>query len=661
MLESLGLVGIVATALFVFGIAVFIVKMYRKVEQGKALVRTGLGGVKVAFNGIMVVPAIHRMELMDISVKRIEISRLGKAGLVCKDNIRADIKVAFFVRVNQTVESVSQVAGSLGCERASLQDALVELFDAKFSEALKTVGKKFNFEELYEARVEFKREMLEVIGRDLNGYVLEDAAIDYLEQTPLMELSPDNILDADGIKKITDRTAAENMLTNNIRREEEKVIKKQDVEAREAILQMERQLAETEQRQQKEIAAITAREQSEAHQVEYQEMLKAEQARIRTEEEVRVAEQNRDRQVIVAERAKQRTDAVESERVEKDRLLEKTEKEKIVSLAEIEKQRAVEEERKNIQEVIRQRVMVEKAVVEEEERIKDTRAKAAADREKLVAVTKAQEVAEEAKISEVVAAEAAREAARLNAERKVIDADADRTTAEKRAEAMKTIADARAEEEAVLGLSEVRVMEARALAIEKEGGAEARVIELKAGSEAKGIREKAEAMKEFDGVGREHEEFKLRLNKEKEVELAGININKDIALAQAEIIRDALSSAKIDIIGGETMFFENIVNAVSRGKALDRMVDNSSVLQDLRKGILGEGGGNIASGIRGIMDRLGVNWEDVKNISVSALLTQLMTRADSDTHAMLSDWFNTVKGTPLADQQVSSVMSRLRS
>lgn len=661
MLESIGVVLTVSIVMIVIVIVGTIAKSFKKVEQGKALVRTGIGNPSVQFSGGFVFKLIHRMELMDISVKRIEISRLGKAGLVCKDNIRADIKVAFFVRVNQTVDDVLKVAGSLGCERASEQDALVELFDAKFSEALKTVGKKFNFEQLYEARVEFKREMLDVIGTDLNGYVLEDAAIDYLEQTPLHELSPDNILDADGIKKITDRTAAENMLTNNIRREEEKVIKKQDVEAREAILQMERQLAETEQRQQKEIAAITAREQSEAHQVEYQEMLKAEQARIRTEEEVRVAEQNRDRQVIVAERAKQRTDAVESERVEKDRLLEKTEKEKIVSLAEIEKQRAVEEERKNIQEVIRQRVMVEKAVVEEEERIKDTRAKAAADREKLVAVTKAQEVAEEAKISEVVAAEAAREAARLNAERKVIDADADRTTAEKRAEAMKTIADARAEEEAVLGLSEVRVMEARALAIEKEGGAEARVIELKAGSEAKGIREKAEAMKEFDGVGREHEEFKLRLNKEKEVELAGININKDIALAQAEIIRDALSSAKIDIIGGETMFFENIVNAVSRGKALDRMVDNSSVLQDLRKGILGEGGGNIASGIRGIMDRLGVNWEDVKNISVSALLTQLMTRADSDTHAMLSDWFNTVKGTPLADQQVSSVMSRLRS
>ena len=38
---------------------------------------------------------------MDISVKRIEIYRHGTEGLICKDNIRADIKVAFFVRVNK--------------------------------------------------------------------------------------------------------------------------------------------------------------------------------------------------------------------------------------------------------------------------------------------------------------------------------------------------------------------------------------------------------------------------------------------------------------------------------------------------------------------------------------------------------------------------------
>jgi uncharacterized membrane protein YqiK len=36
-----------------------------------------------------------------------------------------------------------------------------------FSEALKTVGKKFDFTELYEARSEFRQEILDIIGTDL--------------------------------------------------------------------------------------------------------------------------------------------------------------------------------------------------------------------------------------------------------------------------------------------------------------------------------------------------------------------------------------------------------------------------------------------------------------------------------------------------------------
>src|SRR5690606_33738572 len=124
-----------------------------------------------------VIPIMHRAELMDLSVKSIPISRRGATGLICKDNVRADVEVVFFVRVNNLKEDILQVAQSLGCRRASEQRALVELFDAKFSEALKTVGKRFDFVELYEERDKFKEAIITVIGTDLNGYILDDCAI----------------------------------------------------------------------------------------------------------------------------------------------------------------------------------------------------------------------------------------------------------------------------------------------------------------------------------------------------------------------------------------------------------------------------------------------------------------------------------------------------
>ncbi|MEO8166047.1 MAG: flotillin family protein, partial [Betaproteobacteria bacterium] len=327
---------------FVFAMLLVFAQFYRKVGPEEALVRSGQGGLKAATgSGIFVIPVLHRVDRMDLSVKRIEIHRSGEAGLICKDNIRADIEVAFFVRVNNTRDDILQVAQSLGCKRASERDALIELFDAKFSEALKTVGKQFDLVELFVERDKFKLEILNVIGTDLNGYVLDDCAIDYLEQTPVDKLDPRNIMDAEGIKKITELTAREHIISNDINREKEKTIKKQDVEAREAILELEKQQAEAEERQTREIAEITSRERAQAEKVREEERLKAESARIRTEEELRVAEENRDRQILVAQRNKERTDAVEIERVERDRMLERTERERLVGVAEVEKEKAI--------------------------------------------------------------------------------------------------------------------------------------------------------------------------------------------------------------------------------------------------------------------------------------------------------------------------------
>ena len=627
MPQLLGLIFVGLGVVLLLGLIGVIVKCYRKVEQGTAIVRTGVGGTRVSFEGILVFPILHRMELIEISVKRIEIDRAGADGLICKDNLRADLKVAFFVRVNKTQEDVLNVAQCLGCKRASDPVALVEFFDAKFSEALKTVGKKFDFVELYSNRDTFKDEIIKVIGTDLNGYVLDDAAIDYLEQTKLELLNPDNILDSEGIKKITDLTAKQAILANDIARDKEKVIKKQDVEAREAILELEKQQEEAEQKQQREIAEITAREQAEALKVQEQERMKAEKARIQTDEELAVAEENKERQIIVAAKNKERTDLVEGERIVKDRDLEATERERIVTLAQIDKDKAVEVEKKNIQEVIRERVMVERSVVEEEEHIKDTREFATADRSKQVALTKAAEEAEQNLLIETKAAEAAKEAMRHEAEQIVIKAEAERTATEKEADARKVLADAKAEEEAVIGIGEARTMDAKAAATEKLGTAEASVIQKKAEAEARGIEEKAGAMKLFDAVGKEHEEFKLHLNKDLEIELAGINIQKDIAKEQAAVVGEALKSARIDIVGGDVTFFDKIVDSVTKGKSFDRMIDNSQAMTDIKETLFTGDSENFTEQLQRFTSQFGIRSEDVIPTSRSSSRRRARGRA----------------------------------
>lgn len=708
MLLNIFLIAGIALLVLIVGIFAFIAAFYKKVPQGKAIVRSGMGGTAVSFDrGIIVIPVLHQYEIMDIAVKTIDIQRMGKDGLICKDNIRADIKVIFFTRVNKNPDDIKKVAATVGCIRTTDPKVFHDLFEAKFSEALKTVARKFDFVELYSHRQQLREEIQQIIGQDLNGFVLDDCAIDYLEQTPVEYLKSDNILDSEGIKKITELTAVQNMQTNFSNRETEKTIKRQDVEAREAILELERQLAEKEERQHREIANIKARENAETVRVNEEERLKAERVRIQTEEELAIAEENKRRSVIVAAKNKERTEAVETERVEKDRLLERTEREKVVSLAEIEKQRAVETEQKNIQEVIRERVSVQKRVVEEEQKIKDLEAISAAERSKAVALKEAEQNGEATIITTTKEAEAARIAAEIRAKQLEVEAEARRKNAEKEAEARKISADAKAVEEATIGMAEAQVIEAKAVAKEKEGSvqatvierttlAEARGIEVKAEAlkkqglaetdvlrekgaveaatleqkalaeakgvkerilaEAAGIEQKAIAMKQLEGVSREHEEFRLRLEKEKAVEMAQINIEAEIARAQASVMAEALKSAKIDIVGGDSGFFNTIMQAVSRGKSIDRLVDNSAHLTDIKAALMGGGEEQLLDRVKSLVQKVGLSSEDIRNLTVSALLLKLQNEAGAGDQGLISNLLQAAKALGLGDKKAANYL-----
>ncbi|BCE00294.1 SPFH domain-containing protein [Marinicellulosiphila megalodicopiae] len=186
----------------IFGIWFLYASFYKKVDSGTAMV-INLTGTQsdVEFTGRIVLPIIHHKEVMDISLKTIEIDRRGKDGLICLDNIRADIKVAFFVRVNNTKQDVLKVAKTIGCTRTFEQETIENLFCVRFSEALKTASHRLNFIELFQTPDKFRNDIYQTIGSNLNGYVLEDIAIDYLVKTPIENLKKVNILEVQDVGK----------------------------------------------------------------------------------------------------------------------------------------------------------------------------------------------------------------------------------------------------------------------------------------------------------------------------------------------------------------------------------------------------------------------------------------------------------------------------
>jgi uncharacterized membrane protein YqiK len=665
-------------------------RLYRKVDQSQALIVSKTRRVDVSFTGQVVLPILHRAEVMDISVKTIEISRSGRDGLICRDNIRADIRILFFVKVNKTVQDVIKVAQSVGTERASHQDTLQELFHAKFSEALKTVGKQMDFTDLYTKREELRYHIIELIGVDLNGYHLEDAAIDYLEQTPLSQMDPANVLDAEGIRKITELTAIEHVRTNEARRNEQKEITRQDVDAREAILELERRQADAEIKQKREIETSRAREEAETARVVEEERLRAQGAFLRTEEQLGVQRENQAREIAVAAKNRERVIAVENERIEKDRLLEVIARERETQLTKIAAEKEVEAEKREIAEVIRERVAVDRTVAEQEESIKKLRVVEEAERERQALVIAAEAEAQEKLVKDIKAAEAAEQAATHRAAEELTLAEARLKTADLDARAKLRLAEGVQAEAAAEGLAAVQVRDkeaevtvkagraaaeatearlraeaegtqAKALAeaegarakglaeaegaraaaeatearlkaeaegarakglAEAEGAkakalAEATAIGEKLKAEAAGLTEKAAAMAALDEASRGHEEYRLRLQAEKEIRLAGLETQRQVAEAQATVLATGLENADIDIVGGDSVFFDRLVSSIALGKGVDGFVDSSHTAQSLAKPWL-DGTGSFTDDLSRILGSLGS--ADVRNLTVSALL-----------------------------------------
>ncbi|GAA0926957.1 flotillin family protein [Pseudonocardia zijingensis] len=648
--------------LIVIVMLIAISRLFKKVDQGRALIVSKMRKVDVTFTGAVVLPVVHRAEFMDISVKTIEIERTGHDGLICRDNIRADIRITFFVRVNKTVEDVIKVAQAIGTERASDQSTLQTLFAAKFSEALKTVGKHLDFVDLYTKRDEFRDRIIAVIGTDLNGYSLEDAAIDYLEQTPIESLDSDNILDAQGIRKITELTALEHIRTNEYRRNEEKEITRQNVEAREAILELERQQADAESKQKREVETVRAREEAETLRVQAEERLKAQAANLRTDEALGVQQQNQQREIAVAAKNRERVIAIESERIEKDRLLEVVGRDREVELAEIAKIKEVEVERRAVADVVRERVAVDRTVAEQEESINRLRVVEEAERERQATVIRAEAEAQENLVKDIKAAEAAEAAAAHKAKERLTLAEAEQQAADLEARAKIRLAEGVQAEAAAAGLAEVQVSERSAEAVEKVGRAEALVerekaavaadaLRLKLQGEAEGLRDKAAAMAELDAASRDHEEFRLRLETDKEIAIAKIDVHRQIAEAQASVLSKGLESADIDIVGGDSMFLDKLMSSVALGKGIDAIVDSSEVTRAIT-GRWVNGEGNLMEDIGKLL--AGAGSEEVKNLTLSAFLLKMINQGGPDS-AKAQQLHALAQQLGLADTSVASL------
>ncbi|MBK8937871.1 MAG: hypothetical protein IPM79_09560 [Polyangiaceae bacterium] len=125
-------------------LALVISKWFVRVPAGQALlVRPHSGPARVSFTGQLVMPFVATAELVDLTTKRILVTRHGRTAPRCRDNIRVNVTAHFMIGVNPVADDVLKAAQAMGAARVAEEGALSEVFEAASSRRSRPSSRPF--------------------------------------------------------------------------------------------------------------------------------------------------------------------------------------------------------------------------------------------------------------------------------------------------------------------------------------------------------------------------------------------------------------------------------------------------------------------------------------------------------------------------------------
>ncbi len=406
-------VGVPFIALLIIGF--IIARLYKRASKEVAFVRTGFGGEKVVMNGgALVLPVFHETMPVNMNTVRLAVERRNGDALITLDRLRIDVKAEFYVRVRPDREALATAAQTLGL-RTMNPEALKELVEGKFVDALRSVAAGMTMNQLHEQRSDFVQKVQQVSSADLamNGLELESVSLTGLDQTSIEHFNANNAFDAEGLTKLTEQIELRRKARNDIEQDTRVQIETKNLEAARQTFLIGRDTEFARLEQERELEVRRAQQGAEIAQQQSERQREADQAKI-------TAKQQTDAAQIEANRAVQEAQIAQDQAVE---------------IARQEQQIAVQNKSREESQAKAQADLARAEAVSAEERVTTARETEIAERTKRIELIDASREAERAAISVKVEAETEKQAA---ADR----ADALRAVAEGEAEAEKLRAEA---------------------------------------------------------------------------------------------------------------------------------------------------------------------------------------------------------------------------
>src|SRR6516164_8801416 len=200
----LGLVVVVG----LFTIGLVFARLYHRASKERAFVRTGMGGQKVVKDGgAIVLPIFHEVIPVNMNTLKLEVMRNKAESLITKDRMRVDIVAAFFVRVIPSQEGIANAAQTLG-QRTLHPDALKELVEDKFVDALRSTAATMTMQQLQDERPNFVQGVQSAVSDYLtkNRHQLESVSLTSVGQTRKVRSNLTTAFDAEGLTRLTPQT-----------------------------------------------------------------------------------------------------------------------------------------------------------------------------------------------------------------------------------------------------------------------------------------------------------------------------------------------------------------------------------------------------------------------------------------------------------------------
>ncbi len=394
--------------------ALTIAKLYHRATKEVSFVRTGFGGERVVMNGgAMVLPVLHETMPVNMNTVRLAVERKNQDALITLDRLRIDVKAEFYVRVRPDAGAIAMAAQTLGL-RTMHPEALKDLVEGKFVDALRSVAAGMSMNELHEQRADFVQKVQQVSSNDLamNGLELESVSLTGLDQTSIEHFNANNAFDAEGLTKLTEQIELRKKARNDIEMDTRVQIETKNLEADQRSFQISRDNEFARLEQEREVEMRRAVQSAEIAREQALRSQEAEGARITAKREI-------DSQQIEADRT------VEEARIAQVQALEIARQEQQIAV-----QNKSREESQAKSEADAARAMAAAA----EEAVTTSRETEVAERDKRIELIEAAKAAEREAIRLKVQAEAERDAASNRAEAVRLEAkgaaDAERLRAE---------------------------------------------------------------------------------------------------------------------------------------------------------------------------------------------------------------------------------------